>query len=177
MIATGGLAAVVGGVSIAFLPRSALIAGAVLVAYQVVYFAGLKLSFPGFGKRWMAAVGWAAGIAVPAWSAGGHLSEIVLGTAILVTLGWINLQSYSMVDDACESNGSTQPGTAWRAVAIGLATSLLLVAFWWHPEQDARWLAVLLVAVVQVVLIRVPLDLVHPVGEWSLALLGLVALV
>jgi hypothetical protein len=176
IVSTAFAAAVCGAASMAFLPRAALVGGAVLVAYQAIYFLGLKKGLRGTAKRLAAAGGWAAGIALPAWSVFGQRGEILLAACILAALGWINLQSYSLVESRPEAEEDTAPGVAMRAAAVTVAAMLLAFAFATHPEQSRSWCALVAVGAVQVFLRRLPLDLVHPVGEWSLALLGLLAL-
>jgi len=177
LIASTALAAAIcGAVSIAFLPRVALLGGAVLAFYQAVYFLGLKKGLRGDAKRFAAALGWAAGIAIPAWSASGQRGEILLATGILVALAWINLQSYALVESKPEAEEESEPGVVLRGAAIALGLALIALAVVLHPDQSRGWWALVAVGAVQVMLRGLPLDLVHPVGEWSLALLGLVAL-
>lgn len=160
----------------AFLPRTALVGGMVLLGYEALYFGALKLGLRGTPKRLAAAIGWAAGIALPAWSAHGHRGEILLATGILACLGWINLQSYALVESRPEAEPESAPKNLLRGAAVALALTLIVLAIVAHPDQSREWAAFVAVGAVQVVLQRLPLDLVHPVGEWSFAMLGAVAL-
>lgn len=169
--------ALCGAASMVFLPRTALVGGMVLLGYEVLYFGALKHGLRGTPKRLAAAIGWAAGIALPAWSAHGHRGEIMLATGILATLGWINLQSYALVESRPEAEQESAPKIALRGAAVALALALIASAIVVHPGQSREWVALLAVGAVQVSLQRLPLDLVHPVGEWSFAMLGAVALV
>lgn len=173
--ATAIAAALCGAASALFLPRAALVGGMALVGYQVVYFVGLKRGLRGAPKRLAAALGWAAGIALPAWSATGQRAEIWLATGILATLGWINLQSYALVESRPEAAEEDVPNGVLRGAAIALWLGLVALAFALHPDQSREWAALLAVGAAQVLLQGLPLDWVHPVGEWSLALLGLCA--
>lgn len=176
LAAVAAASLVCGAAAIPFLPRAALVGGAVLAAYQALYFAGLRRGLRGSAKRLAAAFGWASGIALPAWAADGRRGEILLAGCILASLGWLNLQSYAMVESRPEAEEESAPGVAMRGAAIALSLALIALAAALHPGQLRAWLALLAVGVVQFLLARLPLDLVHPVGEWSLALLGLVAL-
>ena len=169
-------AAVAGAVSCAFLPRPVLAGGAVLALVQAGYFLGLRCGLRGPAKRMAAAAGWTAGIALPAWAGGGRGGEILLAAGILAALGWINLQSYALVEAAREDETDSVPGFGLRAAAIALAAISIVLAVARHPEEDPRWAALALVGAVQVALARLPLEAVHPAGEWSFALLGLAAL-
>ena len=172
------LAIVCGLVSLVHLPGAAWKAGSIVASYQVAYFAGLRIGLRGSAKRLMATAGWAAGIAIPAWCAAGTSArtEIVVGAVLLSLLGWINLQSYALVDAASEADRGQVPGFFLRATAISIAGAGLVGAYLAFPGHAGHWTALALVALVQFFLTGLPSDFVHPAGEWSLALLGLFAL-
>jgi hypothetical protein len=169
---------IAGSISVGGLPAAAWKAGGIVAVYQVAYFAGLRLGMRGSAKRIMATVGWAAGIAIPAWCASPApaRTEIVVGAGLLSILGWINLQSYALVDARAEADPGQLPGSVLRATAIAVAGVGLTGAFLAYPSHAGRWTALACVALVQFFLTSLPSDFVHPVGEWSLALLGLFAL-
>ena len=167
-------AVVCGAVAASFLPARVWRIGLLLVGYQAAYFVGIKAGLRGAAKRLGAAVGWTAGISLPAWAAGARFSEWLWGAGLLALLAWINLQSYAVVE--ARGEGEAEPGRPLRTTSIGLLLVLLAGALVVHPEHLWRWLALLGVAVAQVVLVRVPVDLLHPLGEWGFALLGLLAL-
>lgn len=171
-------AAIAGLLSTGQLPSAAWKAGGVVAAYQIAYFAGLRFGLRGSAKRIMAAVGWAAGIAIPAWCASPvqARTEIVVGAGLLALLGWINLQSYAIVEGAAEADRGHVPGFVLRATAISFAGAGLAGASLAFPEHAGRWAALGCVALVQFLLVKLPSDFVHPAGEWSLALLGLFVL-
>jgi hypothetical protein len=138
----------------------------------------LKAGLRGLAKRLMASLGWAAGLGFPAWlDAGKDRPMIVFVLLLLASLGWINLQSYALVESTTENDRGAAPGLALRSLAITSALVLIACGVWLYPVHDLQWMALLVVCLVQISLTRIPLRFVHPVGEWSLALLGLLALV
>lgn len=163
--------------SLYFIPANAWLPGVFLAGYQGLYFAGLKAGVRGVAKRIMAAFGWAAGLGFPAWLDAGNDRPLIVFVCILfASLGWINLQSYALMESKTENDRGAVPGLLLRSLAI--ASSLILIAcgVWLYPDHDLQWMALLVVCLVQISLTRIPLRFVHPVGEWSLALLGLFAL-
>ncbi len=176
ILATVFVCAVIAGlVSALSLPGEVWMAGSSVAAYQALYFVGLRFGLRGTAKRLMATVGWAAGIAIPAWCAAptSARTEIVVGAGLLSLLGWINLQSYALVDASAEADRGHMPGLVLRATAISIAGVGLVGASLAFPEHAGRWAALGGVALVQFFLVKLPSDYVHPVGEWSIALLGL----
>jgi len=171
-------ATLAGAVSLRFLPSSAWKAGSVVALYQVLYFVGLKLGLSGPAKRVMAAVGWAVGLAIPAWCAGGGKvrTELALATALVAVLGLINLQSYALVEAKAEADRGSLPGVLQRLSPVALAAIGLGWAVSAFPGHVGRWIALAGVGCVQFCLTAIPGELVHPAGEWSLALLGLFAI-
>jgi len=171
-------ATLAGAVSLRFLPVVAWKAGTVVALYQILYFAGLKLGLKGPGKRLMAALGWAAGLALPAWCAGGGAAgpEVLLAAGLLAVLGLVNLQSYALVEAKAEADSGPLPGSVLRAVPVVVAAIGLGWAFALYPGHLDRWVALAAVGCVQVCLTAIPRQMVHPAGEWSLALLGLFAI-
>jgi|GEM_PF-1793209 hypothetical protein len=167
-----------GAVSLRFLPSLAWEAGSVVALYQVLYFVGLKLGLRGPAKRLMAAVGWAAGLAIPAWCVCGPSArgEVAMGATLLAVVGLINLQSYALVEAEAEADHGLLPGFVLRGAAIAAAVVGLGCAAVFHPQHASRWLGLAAVGCVQVFLTALPGELVHPAGEWSLAMLGLFAL-
>ena len=168
----------VGAVAVWFLPSMAWKLGAALGAYQILYFAGLRAGLRGPAKRLMATTGWALGLTIPAWCLSGPAShgEILLGTGLLLVVGWINLQSYALVDAGVEEDRGDLPGGGLRGLAMALAVAGLGWGFHSFPGHGGHWIALGAVAALQWTLTRLPSDFVHPAGEWSLALLGLFAL-
>lgn len=168
-------ASVAGLVSLARLPGMAWKAGGIVGAYQVAYFAGLRMGLRGSAKRILAAVGWAAGIALPAWCAASPKAraEVVPAAALLALLGWINLQSYALVDAAAEADEGRVPGRVLRAVSLSAFGAGLAGASLAFPQHAGHWAALAVAGPVQFFLAKLPSDSVHPAGEWSLALLGL----
>ncbi|HXP91614.1 MAG TPA: hypothetical protein VN931_11880 [Fibrobacteria bacterium] len=172
------VAAFAGAVSLMFLPSIAWKAGSVVALYQVLYFVGLKLGLRGPAKRLMAAAGWAAGLAIPAWcvSSPSSRGEVAFAASLLAIVGLINLQSYALVEAEAEADHGLLPGSVLRGATIAAAVIGLGWAILLYPEHASRWLALAGVGCVQVFLTALPGELVHPAGEWSLALLGLFAL-
>jgi hypothetical protein len=168
-----------GAVSLRFLPTVAWEAGAVVALYQVLYFMGLKLGLRGPAKRLMAAVGWAAGLAIPAWCAcdPSVRGEVAMGATLLAVVGLINLQSYALVEAEAEADHGLLPGFLLRGATIAAAVIGLACATVFYPQHASRWLGLAAVGCVQVFLTALPGELVHPAGEWSLAMLGLFAVV
>ncbi len=167
------VAALGGAISLVFLPSKAWIPGMVLAAYQAAYFLGLKLGLRGVAKRLSASLGWAAGVSFPAWiDPSTSRTCVAFAGAIFAALAWINLQSYAVAEDLSENDPSKVPGLFLRGLAIAIALALIGIGFWTRPDHLLQWMALLAVAFVQIGLTRIPLRFVHPVGEWSLALLG-----
>jgi len=174
--AVGLLAFVVGAAMLPFLPRIVVLYGLALAAYQTLYFLALRLGMSGVAKRCAAAVGWAAGACIPGWiSASPDQRGLVLTVFVLLAnIAWINLQSYALVDDSVEGGGGSLPGTRLRAIAQATMVVGLATACGRFPGLAGSWFVFAILAVVQTILVKLPRDFVHPVGEWSLALLGLV---
>ena len=100
-----------------------------------------------------------------------------MAAALLAVLGLINLQSYALVEAEAEDDRGLLPGSVLRGATVVAAVIGLGGATIFYPEHACRWLALAAVGCVQVFLTALPGELVHPAGEWSLALLGLFALV
>lgn len=168
-----------GAVSVRFLPSVAWKAGTVVAGYQALYFIGLRLGLRGPAKRLMAAAGWAAGLAIPAWCVAPSAArgELALAAAVIAVVGLVNLQSYALVEDEAEADGGLLPGSVLRGTTIAAGLVGLGCATVLYPQHAIRWLALAGVGCVQVLLTALPAELVHPAGEWSLALLGLFAVV
>lgn len=97
--------------------------------------------------------------------------------SVLASLGWINLQSYALAEAESEGDPGSMPGLRLRSLAIATGCFLIGFAALKYPAQDRQWLAMLLVALVQISLTRIPIRFIHPIGEWSLAALGLLVLI
>jgi len=159
-----------------WLAASTWLEGGMVGLYQAAYFAALRVGLRGAPKRVLAALGWAAGTAVPICSTRveGPVATLALGVVLLALLAWINLQSYALVDArAEEEDPRSLPPAILRVAALAAVAGVLALAFATHPECAGHWTALAAVAVVQAALIFLPPDLAHPVGEWAFALLGL----